>query len=136
MPSKKATRKSSTNHSVKAENSRPRRYNDTVQPTDTQLIIVLLLLVFVYPLGLIFMWVWMRHWPTWIKLLISAPLLIGLLSAFFVMLIIRSLLHNPDWIYYHMRQEHQNMMQEKPNNSSPFYLSPSVSPGDNQDSTN
>lgn len=44
---------------------------------DTKTIITVLLLIFVFPVGVIMMWVWMK-WPTWVKILITLPM-IGLL---------------------------------------------------------
>lgn len=41
---------------------------------DTRTIVTVLLLIFVFPVGLIVMWVWPR-WPGWVKLLISVPLI-------------------------------------------------------------
>lgn len=39
---------------------------------DTKTLIVILLLIFVYPIGLIMMFVWMK-WPWWVKLLVALP---------------------------------------------------------------
>lgn len=49
---------------------------------ETRVIVVILLLLFVYPVGLICMWAWMRNWPLWLKLLITLPLLLGVLVFF------------------------------------------------------
>ncbi|HSX40888.1 MAG TPA: hypothetical protein VLF68_04745 [Candidatus Saccharimonadales bacterium] len=69
----------------------PQRKTRTVQTqtsnwatTDTQLIIVVVLLVLAYPFGVIFMWFWMRHWPLWVKLLLSLPMLFLILMFFAV----------------------------------------------------
>lgn len=48
--------------------SRNSRSNQT---PDNHLIAVVLLLVFIYPLGLIFMWMWMKAWPKWLKWLLT-----------------------------------------------------------------
>jgi uncharacterized protein (DUF983 family) len=56
--------------------------------TDTKTIITILLLIFIYPIGLILMWVW-TGWKTWVKVLVSLPvilvacipLFVGLLAA-------------------------------------------------------
>lgn len=46
---------------------------------DTKAIIVVLLLIFVFPIGLLLMWFWTK-WPLWVKLVVTIPiLLIGLL---------------------------------------------------------
>lgn len=44
-------------------------------------IIVILLLLFITPLGIILMWFWTR-WPLWVKLLVSIPLLLPFLLIF------------------------------------------------------
>lgn len=45
---------------------------------DTKTLITILLLIFVFPIGLIVMWI-LPKWPLWVKLLVSLPitLLIG-----------------------------------------------------------
>lgn len=57
---------------------------------DTKTIIVVLLLVFVLPIGIILMWVWMK-WPVWVKLLITIPIiilpLIAILASILVLVI-------------------------------------------------
>ncbi len=61
---------------------------------ETKLTIVVLLLLFFYPLGLIFMWAWMRSWPTWLKLLLSIPVAIGLCILFAGIMLIIALVRN------------------------------------------
>ena len=39
---------------------------------DTRTIVVILALVLCYPVGLIFMWWWMKRWSLWIKILITS----------------------------------------------------------------
>lgn len=46
--------------------------------TGTQTIIAILLLLFVMPIGLIYMWIKMRGWPTWLKVIISLPLTVAI----------------------------------------------------------
>lgn len=46
---------------------------------DTKTIIVVLLLVFVYPIGLILMYIWMK-WPGWVKLILSLPVVLLVLG--------------------------------------------------------
>lgn len=53
---------------------------------DTKSIITVLLLIFVYPIGLIFMWFWTR-WPRWVKIILSLPIIlaiIGIVAAIFL----------------------------------------------------
>lgn len=45
---------------------------------DTKTVIVVLLLLFVYPIGLVLMFMWM-DWPKWIKFLLALPVLFGFL---------------------------------------------------------
>lgn len=48
------------------------------QRLDSKTIAVILLLVFSYPLGVVFMWFWMKTWPGWMKLLLSLALVLGI----------------------------------------------------------
>lgn len=80
---------------------------------ETRVIIVVLLLLFVYPIGLIFMWAWMRNWPLWVKLLITLPFILGIFAIFGLFMLIGSLvtqsnMHNryPEYPTP-MRQERQ-----------------------------
>ena len=48
---------------------------------------VALALVWIYPIGVILMWSWMKHWRKLIKILISIPVIffiLGILGAIFV----------------------------------------------------
>lgn len=54
---------------------------------DTKTIITLLLLLFFYPLGLIFMWVWMQ-WKVWLKLLVTLPLILTVLFMFTMVMLV------------------------------------------------
>lgn len=58
---------------------------------ETRVIIVVLLLLFVYPIGLIFMWAWMRDWALRAKLLITLPFLLGIFAVFGLFMLIGSL---------------------------------------------
>lgn len=53
--------------------------------TDTKTIIVVLLLIFVYPIGVIFMWIWMKWWPTWVKILLTLPIILCIAWFIFIM---------------------------------------------------
>lgn len=46
---------------------------------DTKTIVTVLALIFAYPIGLILMWVW-THWKTWLKILLTAPVIVVLLA--------------------------------------------------------
>lgn len=46
---------------------------------DTKTIITVLLLVFIYPAGLIVMWTWTK-WPIWLKIVLSLPVVILILA--------------------------------------------------------
>lgn len=69
---------------------------------ETQVVIVILLLLFFYPVGIVLMWAWMRSWPLWVKLLISLPLLFGILAFFGLMVLFGSIL------------SHARLQQERP----------------------
>lgn len=52
---------------------------------DTKMIVTVILLVFVYPVGVIVMWAW-TSWKTWVKVVVTLPIILGVL--FFVLLIV------------------------------------------------
>ena len=54
-------------------------------PYDTKLVLTLVLLFVLYPVGLIMMFKWM-NWPTWLKVIISLPVL------FFILLMVGAFL--------------------------------------------
>lgn len=51
----------------------------------TKTIITVILLVFVYGVGLLFMWFWTK-WPKWAKIVISLPLFLAILGIFAITL--------------------------------------------------
>jgi len=51
---------------------------------DAKTIIIILCLIFIYPIGIIFMWIWMKTWPLWLKLIISVPLILGIICIIFI----------------------------------------------------
>lgn len=61
---------------------------------ETKTVITIILLLFVYPVGLILMWWWMREWPLWLKLLLSIPLFFAVLALFGMIFIIGALIHS------------------------------------------
>lgn len=50
---------------------------------DTRTVITILLLIFVYPVGVILMWFWSR-WKTWVKILITVPLILIPVAIFLI----------------------------------------------------
>lgn len=52
----------------------------------TKTIVVILLLIFIYPIGLIFTWFWVS-WPKRVKWLVSSPLLIALLGIVVILVL-------------------------------------------------
>ena len=81
---------------------------------DTQMIVTVLLLIFVYPLGVIFMWAWMRNWPVWLKIIITLPVFMFLLCVFFIMFILIRAVDNANyrtWVI--MQQQNRNQMQKQ-----------------------
>lgn len=59
---------------------------------DTKVIVTVLLLIFVFPIGLITMWMWMK-WPTWVKVILSLVLVLPVLLA--ILLAIALIAINP-----------------------------------------
>lgn len=50
---------------------------------EVKTLIVILLLIFAYPVGLILMFMWM-DWPGWVKFLIFLPVICIILGVFFM----------------------------------------------------
>ncbi|MBP9719311.1 MAG: hypothetical protein KBD46_02485 [Candidatus Levybacteria bacterium] len=62
---------------------------------ETKTIIVVLTLLFVTPVGLILMWVWMK-WPLWVRILLTVlPFLFAFLITGFVLSILAIVFSNP-----------------------------------------
>lgn len=57
---------------------------------DTKMLIVVLCLIFIYPIGLILMFSWAKSWPRWLKILITLPLIITVLL--FIPLVVLSII--------------------------------------------
>jgi biotin transporter BioY len=77
MPKKKTTKRSTVR--------KPQITSSQGPSYDTKMLITIILLLFVYPLGLIFMWAWMHTWPVWLKIIITLPFII---SAFVVIMLL------------------------------------------------
>jgi glucan phosphoethanolaminetransferase (alkaline phosphatase superfamily) len=61
----------------------------TQKPEEWKLIVTILCLFFATPLGIIFMWMWMKNWPKWLKILITVvPIVLFLLWIAFIVFII------------------------------------------------
>ena len=64
---------------------------NTVQPgmsEDTKTILVVLGLVFFYPVGLILMFMWMKDWPRWVKVLLALPVIVMLFAIVSAILLV------------------------------------------------
>lgn len=61
----------------------PADINGNHKDLDTHTLIGILLLAFIYPIGLIFMW-FMTKWPKWVKLLLTVPVLFIILGLILV----------------------------------------------------
>jgi len=55
--------------------------------TDGKFIVTLLFLLFMYPVGIITMWLWMKDWPKWLKVVITLPFALALLMIVWVIII-------------------------------------------------
>lgn len=129
MPTKKKSRSTTAKKSVKkpVPVRKPQVSSSQGASYDTMMIITILLLLFVYPLGLVFMWALMRTWPTWLKIVITLPLLIALFFTALVVFVVGQSVRHIDWNkvrmqqqYEQMRERQQNMMNISPTPSSPY----------------
>lgn len=89
MAKRKAVRKSKAVRAVK----KPHVTSSHGPTYDTLMIVTILLLLFVYPIGIIFMWAWMKTWPTWLKAVISAPFVIAITFLIIVSFIVGNIIH-------------------------------------------
>ncbi|MDE2025358.1 MAG: hypothetical protein KGJ07_02615 [Patescibacteria group bacterium] len=110
MPSRKKSSKARQHKTVQKPH-----ISSSMGPTyDTQMIITILLLLFVYPLGLIFMWAWMRTWPLWLKIVISLPFALSIFVIILMLLVVGSLVRNGrfDRMMYEQQYRRQMMQQQ------------------------
>jgi len=65
-------------------------------------------------LGLVFMWVWMKNWPLWLRLLISLPLALGVIGIFFGIFAISLILRHiaTDKNFQYQMHEYQKQYQQ------------------------
>lgn len=105
---------------------------------ETQMIIVVLLLLFVYPIGLIFMWAWMNRWPMWLKVLLTIPLFLGVLALFSLIIFVATIIRGIGW-QYRMEEQRQKMMRQylspTPTTVQETTVTPEVSPTETQSYT-
>lgn len=90
---------------------------------DTLMIITTLLLIFVYPLGIAFMWAWMKTWPTWVKVVITLPLIISLFFLILIFYFVGHAVREVNWnrMYEQQRMEQMHrMMQLTPTPTSQY----------------
>lgn len=88
MPTKKKSVKKPVVKKVVV--SKPQVTSSNGPTYDTIMIITILLLLFVYPLGLIFMWAWMKTWPVWLKIVISLPFIISVVFLVIIFSLVRN----------------------------------------------
>lgn len=108
MPrSKKSTRSSRSQRTKTVPAPALSKAYESELSYETRVIVVILLLLFVYPIGLICMWGWMQNWPIWLKLLISLPFFFGVLAFFAVMMALGNFIGHTRWDdrYEHMKRQ-------------------------------
>lgn len=121
MPNKKLARKAP--RKTASQTAAPVYSSD--MSSDAKLIIVLLLLLFFYPLGLVFMWLWMKKWPTWLKVVITLPIIIGILAAIFIIIVARAIIHEARLErLQQLEQLRQERQIQQGSGSGTFSLSP------------
>lgn len=55
---------------------------------NTQMAVIILLLVFIYPIGIILVWILMKKWQTWLKVILSMPIALALIAICLAFLMI------------------------------------------------
>jgi len=90
---------------------------------DSKVIITVLLLLFVYPIGLAFMWGWMRHWSSWLKWLITLPFAAFLLSLIVVSILLGTVLKDyASYTQSDMQYKEKMWKNYQDNESKPFQI--------------
>jgi len=104
---------------------------------ETRMIVVIVLLLFVYPVGLILMWFWMKEWPTWLKIIISLPVVIAICAMFFAFfiaaMVIRGTVTNRDFqnnMRNYMQQRYQYEQSLTPVPTNEVFITPTPIPSD------
>jgi hypothetical protein len=52
------------------------QHSSPTSQLDSNTILVILLLIFAFPIGIVLMWILMKHWPKWMRWVITAPMII------------------------------------------------------------
>jgi len=100
-----------------------RENTSTGMSYETKTIIVILTLLFITPVGLILMWIWMK-WPTWLKVLITIlPFLFAFLITSFVIWLLAVIFSNKD-IQKQMHEQMQQNVTMQISQTTPTVISP------------
>lgn len=110
MPARKTKRTSSAK---KTTVTKPQVTSSMGQAYDTQMIVTILLLLFVYPIGLIFMWAWMRNWPMWLKVVISLPFVLAIIVFATMLFVLGSIVRSGRFQQMMYDQQYRRMMQNR-----------------------
>lgn len=123
MPTRKSVRSTKSRKTV----SKP-QVTSSMGPTyDTQMIVTILLLLFVYPLGLIFMWAWMHTWPVWLKIVISLPFVLAVGVIILMLLVVGSVVRNGRFERMMYEQQYRQQMLKQQQQQMMWQLSPTPS---------
>lgn len=79
---------------------------------ETRTLITIILLLFIYPVGLILMWWWMKNWPLWLKIIITIPLVLGVFAFFAIIFVLGAILSHVR-IDTKTQQELQRQLQQQ-----------------------
>ena len=109
-----AVKKKSTKSSARKTRVKKPQITSSMGPTyDTQMIVTILLLIFVYPLGLIFMWAWMRNWPIWLKIVVSLPFVLAVCIIILMMLAVGSIVRNGRFERMMYEQQYKQQLRQE-----------------------
>lgn len=74
----------------------PSQTNTQAAPDhQTKTILVIVMLLFFYPIGVILMWIWMKEWPKWIKIFLTSPILLTIIAILGILATIIIVAVNP-----------------------------------------
>lgn len=73
--------------------------DQVAQPTspdhNTKTIIVVVMLLFFYPIGIVLMWLWMKDWPKWVKIVLTLMFALPIIAVFGIIASIILVATNP-----------------------------------------
>jgi hypothetical protein len=109
-----------------ASDTPPAQPNPTSQPANTppdqtKTIVTILCLLFVTPVGIVLMWLWMKNWPKWLKIIITLLPILFILFMIILMIVIFASVPKDAWktsVDYKMQSGYEQLEKSAQDDSS------------------